>query len=358
MLVSLPAVKLAGRVCREVMSTQVFSDVVVYHDETRGFDRPFNNGHLFFFVPQEVMSKRERSLFGTQEQKVSSCSLLYEEVSRLRSTYGVSGRFHFSEISGAKWSKYDEAQRKLVQLCVEALRSKRSTTFKPPLCCKMAVVFYPNPRDLSLYGGSTRSEKKMRHMETVMRMLLKGAIHFLYDHSSKVRILGLVSDGDPHHRTLDDYRIVQMLSIDDSEGVKHMRDYVEISEDAEIIQQSSDHKLYEVDSEAYVHATMLQLTDMLLGSVIYSCRREEKIDCLIQPIGTKIPDKRRLIAFPVRDMLNKRKRGAGLRHSGHCSSFVLSKASVVRGAWQFERLTTKDIETNRQTHQMVLFGQD
>lgn len=340
------------------MRTQTFSDVVVYHDETRGFERSFRNGHLFFFVPQEVRSKAERTLFGTQEQQVCSCSLLYDEVSRLRSAYGVSGRFHFSEISGAKWSKYDEAHRELVQLCVEALRSKRSTTLKPPLCCKMAVVFYPNPSDLSLYGGSTRSEKKMRHMETVMRMLLKGAVHLLYDPTDKVRILGLVSDGDPHRRPLDDYRIVQRLLIDDSPGVKPLRDYVEISRDAEIIQQSSDHKLYDLGSEAHIHATMLQLTDMLLGSVVYSCRREEKVDCMMPSIGAKIPDKRRLVAFPVRAMLDKRKRGPGLRHSGHCSSFVVSKASVVRGAWQFDTVTTKVMETNCEAHQTTLFAQD
>lgn len=51
----------------------------------------------------------------------------------------------------------------------------------------------------------------MRFNETILRMLLKGAVHYLYDEDNKVKILKIITDGKPYHRKLSEDRIVWRL---------------------------------------------------------------------------------------------------------------------------------------------------
>lgn len=79
---------------------------------------------------------------------------------------------------------------------------------------------------------------------------------------------------------------------------------MEIPLDAEILHLASDHRKYSKDTENYVYANMLQLADMLLGSVIQSCLKGIKWQKFSPDI-----DKKSIIAYPVKEMIDKRKRG-------------------------------------------------
>lgn len=330
---------------RQIMK-RTFSEVVAYHDETRASSGSPLNGSVFFLVPHKLMLTEEGTLFGTHTVSTIPSKLLYERVMALRSKHGFDGRFHFRKISGNK------AEKELVNTCVEALKIKRTQLFRPPLQCKLAVIFYPNPRDLSMYGGSERKEKRLRHDETLMRMLFKGALHFLYDEHNRVRVLRIVSDGNPYHRALDGERILQRLNTDDVTGKTQLRQYAEISRDAEIVQQSSQHKEFQADSEEHIHATMLQLTDMLLGCVVCSCFKKERVLGFGEELQSKTQQRREKVALPVREMTGKRRRGRDFCNSSHYRSFTLSKAWLEDEVWKFESLMTKEIQIDCRSGQM------
>jgi hypothetical protein len=228
-------------------------------------------------------------------------------------------------------------------VAVDALRHKRSKEFHDPLCCKLAVIFYPKKSDLSLYGGVYMKEKQQRHDETVLRMLLKGAAHYLYSDNTTVMIRQIVSDGDPRHRPLDSSRIVwKMLS--EEEGQKSpLRDYVSITDDATINHVPSNHREHATDHENYRHAHHLQLADILLGATIHACHKGCRT---YRPpaLGSQVTEKRDIIATPVKEMLEKSFRRSGFRHSGHYRSFTISQVAFEKGSVLFKQISAKEIE--------------
>ena len=199
-----------------------------------------------------------------------------------------------------------------------------------------------------------KEKEKLRYDETLMKMLLKGAAHFLYDDNNKIEILKVISDGNPYHRKINDDRVLWQLIFGDLSGTSSLQDYVTISRNTEIIQQSSQHKDYEVNTEEYINANILQLADMLLGGVIYSCYKGIKISSSTPSIGSEVENKKGIIAYPVKGMLDKRKRGKNFRYSGHYKSFTLSRASILNETWKFENIMTKEIEIVPQTNQLAL----
>lgn len=261
----------------------------------------------------------------------------------IRSAHNFNTRFHFCEISGTKWTKWDIPLLEASTVAVDALRHKRSKEFHHPLCCKLAVMFYPKKSDISLYGGVYRKEKQQRHDETVLRMLLKGAAHYLYSDDASIMIRRIVSDGDPRHRPLDSGRIVwQMLS--EEEGQKSpLRDYVSIADNATIDHVPSNHREHAPDHGDYRHAHYLQLADMLLGAIIHACHKGCRT---YSPpaLGSQVTSKRDIIATPVKIMLEKRLRRSGFRHSGHYRSFTISQISFEKGSVLFKQVSTKEIE--------------
>jgi CO dehydrogenase/acetyl-CoA synthase epsilon subunit len=61
-------------------------------------------------------------------------------------------------------------------------------------------------------------------------------------------------------------------------------------------------------------------------------------------MGEIIEDKKGVIAFPVKEMLDKRKRGAGFKNSSHYKAFTISRTYIKNGQWEFENVMTKEIE--------------
>ena len=322
------------------------SEVVVYHDETGKIENTNLKGQILLFIPKKITVEHKIPLFGNKKETYSSLDKVYERIKNIRKSHEVDNKFHFKEIHGKKWTKCDQAAKELVEIGTDCLRSKGNSYFSQPLFCKMGIIFYTTPY-LNSYGGDNK-EKKLRHHETLLRMLLKGTVHYSYDQNHKIKILKIISDGNPYHRKLSEKRIFWRLIIDDLIGQSPLKDYVAIPQTSEIIPQSSEHKEFEEDTEEYIHANMLQLADMLLGSVIHSCYKYKGIKTVLKEpaIGAMVVDKRGLISFPVKEMIDKRKRGKGFRHSGHYKSFTLSKAKIMNGEWVFESVLPKDDDTS------------
>jgi len=294
------------------------AECLIYHDESKEVFGKNVWAHALFFVPESASGE------------------LLSQLWARRKTHGCEDKkLHFANISGDKISEEDGSIviKEWLQYGIEALRSKGSVC-KPALSCKLGVIFFQTSLDLDLYGGGTEDEKMLRYFEIVLRMLLKGCAHGLYDQNNRLRIKGIITDGEPWHRELDKMRILDRL-------ISEAREYVQIDGGAYIEGIVSDHtSLNCTDSSK---AQFLQLTDLLLGSVIHCCFREKKYR-----------SKKEIIIRPVREMLEKRKRGAGFLRSGHYRSFSLSFAHIDKGQWKFEQVDTKEIIY--EDSQLKLFG--
>jgi len=335
------------------MKESIYSKVIVYHDETKKIEKTNLQAHILLLIPIQLTIKRSGTLFGDEENSYQPLKAIYGKIMEIRKKYNAFHKFHFNRIpKSGKWTQYNQAERKLIEVGVEALKTKRSSAFSFPLFCKMAIIFYPMV-PLDQYSGE-RKEKRLRYHETLFRMLLKGAVHYLYDDRHPVEVSKIISDGMPYHRELSEERILWRLIIDDFLGKSPLREYVNISPKCEIIHQSSQHTKFSQDSEEYIHANMLQLADMLLGSVIYSCYRGIKVPLPHPSINKRIEDKKGTIVLPVKEMLDKRKRGRNFVHSSHYKSFSLSVAYIENGNWTFENVITKEIEIIPDAEQLTL----
>ena len=337
------------------MKINTTSKVIVYHDET-GISSL--KGHALLFIPNNLNTRREQTLYGTLEDDIACRKLIYDRIMEVRKNHGVlEHKFHFSKISGEKWIERDIAERKIVDLGVDALRRKRPQKFNVPLCCKLAIIYYHASNKLKSYYKGNHKERILEYDETLLRMLLKGSVHLLYDVNNQVEILKIITGGEPYHRKISEDRVLQRLTHDEQSTTSQLRPYVSIRQDAEIIHKFSDHKKYQLDSEEYIDSNMLQLVDMLLGSVNHSCYEEAATSSSTPPIGSKIKDKKGIVAYSVKEMLNKkRERGTGFINSSHYRSFALSEASIRNGSWVFEEVITKELENHTDVNQPRLFN--
>ncbi|ACD83858.1 hypothetical protein [Candidatus Methylacidiphilum infernorum] len=343
------------------MSSTSLHRVVIYHDETKDVPKRNFKGHVLLFVPTTLSVESETPLLGTSQEEYFPRELFLTELIRCRQKFDCDGKLHFAEISGQTWNKYDCAYHKAIALAVDALRSKSPQIFSRPLNCKIATIFYPKGADWDIYGGDSRKEQKLRHDETLLRILLKGAGHYLYDDSNRIEVTKIVSDGYPAHRELDEDRVVWRLIYDGSCGKTPLRDYVTFSEDASIVHLPSDHKKYQPDTEEYKHANFLQIADLLLGAIMRSCYVGARPIRMTPKIGDHCNkdhcNKRDVIAQPVKEMLDKRKRGIGFRNSGHYKSFTITQVTFSNDGINFQEVQSVDIQ-DKDLLQMSLFIDD
>lgn len=306
--------------------------VNIYHDSTDKTGNRKLTGHIFFFVPDEVRIVDDQpTLFNDIPRVILSKKILHVKIEDIRKQFNFIEKFHYKNIGGDKTNKYDEAKQHCICHIVDALRHNRQKLFTDPLFCKMAIMLYPNAKDLSKYGGN-KKEKKLRYHETLLRMLFKGAVHYLYNANNRVKIKNIISDGEPYHRKLSEFRIVHRSEF---EG---LREYVEIDENSTIIHQSSNHKDFTNDSDGHINANMLQAADLLLGGVRYSC------------YGESTNKNRDYITKPIKDMIEKRDRKKGFVNSGHYNSFIFSEAEIKNGKWEFNN----DIDIKKSFGQIEL----
>ena len=88
---------------------------------------------------------------------------------------------------------------------------------------------------------------------------------------------------------------------------------------------------------------MLQLADILLGSVIRSCY----VGCADHPriprTGAGVKAKKDVVAYPVKEMLAKTRRGRAFQRSGHFRSFSISFFQIKDGRPHFSPVEPKDV---------------
>lgn len=282
------------------MAYETQSDVYVYYDETKfkvcGIDQL---GHVLFFVPFHLKKVDEHEFFGNIETKTTNTKpfeILNNEIQKIRHKYNQDCKFHFSEISGNKWMAREAAHLQVLRLGVDSLKKRKCDILKTATFCKLAIIYYPASKDTRAYGGKEKKEKSLRYDETVLRMLLKGAVHFLYNKSNQVNILSIICDGTPHHRDLDEARIIHRLLGEFNLGVHQLRSYVSFTNQSCIVGQKSDHRAYQKNTLEYWHANMLQMADMLLGGI--SCCFKRAILQSTPPgkYKTRVRDKHGIIA--------------------------------------------------------------
>ncbi len=317
--------------------------VTVYHDETSDAGPGHLKGHVLFWVPDHIYGEYRTPLFGSEPFEYQPDDLLFTRVKQIRTDNNYDTRFHFCKISGSKWTQWDVPLLEATSVAVDALRRKFQKQFDRPLCCKLAILFYPKKSDLSLYGGSHGKERHQRHDETVLRMLLKGAAHYLYNEDTYINLRRIISDGDPRHRPLDPERIVWRLLADDGGEKVPLREYISFAEDVTIEHVPSNHRLHDEEHAHYRYAHHLQLADLLLGGVIHACHK----GCHTYeppPLDTPVHNKRDIIATPVKRMLDKQFRGFGFRASGHFRSFTVSQVEFGNEGVIFRQVATRDIK--------------
>lgn len=325
-------------------------DVIVYHDETKGNSFCKRKGHIFLFVPERAEATFTSPLFGKDVKKYSPFDLLYKEICKIKQDYNITEhKLHFTNISGSRWYKSDVGYRIIIETSVDALRHKSSQIFNNnSLSCKLAAIFYPNPSrsDLILYGGKDKKEKSLRYDETIMRMLLKGALNYLYSNENKVHITNLYTDGRPEFRPLDEKRIIRTLLSDEEYGRSPLQKFVSFDNKAKIIPLSSDHKDHIPTTADYKHATFLQLADFLLGAIIKSCYSNTTRHKNLPQIGDVLAnqDKKAVVAYPVMEMLEKKEiRKANFKNSGHFKAFSLAELTFKDSVIDFKELKVQDI---------------
>jgi len=308
-----------------IKSTKIYR-VTVYHDETKDVPGEKRKGHVLLFVPETVEVSQQTPLFGTFRDTQNPRGIFMNLMDSIRQKWACEDRkFHFTDISGRRWSKYDQALLELNQLAVEAMRTKGPCpTLKQPLAFKLAVIFYPQNADFTLYGGATKAEKRVRYDETILRILLKGAVHFLYSGGDKIEVLRLVCDGQPEHRRFSEDRILWQLLVEEESGRKPLQSYVSLHPEAYIKHVPSDHKKHVRSSEGYVDANLLQVADVLLGSVRHIFFGNHEHISTRPQLWEECRNKRSIIAKPVWEMLKKVERGYAFIQSGHYRTFAVS----------------------------------
>ena len=330
--------------------------VVVYHDETKDVPGENLKGHVLLFVPETLEVCETTPLFGSSRSVYNPGRIFYNEILRIRENHKCEWKLHFADIGGNKWSKHDQVALEVVTFAVEAMRTKDvHPPLKQPLAFKLAVMFYPKGADLTLYGGDTRKEKRLRHDETVLRILLKGAAHFLYSEENRVEVLRIVCDGKPEHRPFSEKRILWQLLAEEDRGRTPLRNYVSLNPNAVIEHLLSDHKRYEPGSPEHIHANFLQVADLLLGAVRYSCYKGIRTISRVPRIGEECTEKRSSISAPVWEMLRKVERGPGFKHSGHYRTFTIGQVEFEDDQIIFKPLGVKHAAVNDSRTMELLF---
>lgn len=295
---------------------------------------------MLLFIPRRMTVRQTGGLFGEFEDEHDPGATLLVELERIRSEYRAAPtKFHFTQISGAKWTVYDRGTYEYVAAGVDALRTAACPRFPSSLHCKLAAIFYPSSTDLDVYGGD-RKEKQYRYDETALRMRLKGVLNGLYDSSHRVRVRAIITDGVAAHRPLDVQRILLRALLDGSAGRTPLRNHVAVDPAVRLEPVSSDHKDHEPGSPAHGHAHFLQLADLFLGSLARAAYGQTAPHP-VPSVGVLIPGRKKdVIMGPAWDLLEKQRDGS-IFGGSYRGAFSASELSFAGGAVTFKPVTVQ-----------------
>lgn len=195
-----------------------------------------------------------------------------------------------------------------------SLRLNRTEELSTPIGAKF-IVFHKADDHGDMTGRMNWTEA----VETTCRMGLKGGLHALASEMNPVHITGMHFDGHKHYgRRLDRFRLVERLR-------PELRPYCTIAQYSDIIVDKSSNPT-DIDAQDLVDCTLLQLTDLLVGSVR-------------SVAGSGVHNRHKHIVKPVADLLG--------RYNSHPARWMKSRwsgglwvrsAALENGAWAFSEV--------------------
>lgn len=168
-------------------------------------------------------------------------------------------------------------------------------------------------------------------VETTFRMGLKGGLHLFEDQSRDLTIVSLHFDGHEHYgRHVNETRIVERM--------KGLRDTVDLSDNIEIYDGSSDHS--RENSQDYDDCQLIQLTDLFVSG----------FRCLIGPSGNEVQER---VARPLYDLYERWIQGKKrMTNSKYYQGICFSECDDENEQWSFYPLKPD------RPNQLSMFGND
>lgn len=286
-------------------------EIEIYHDEIKDSN---NNpvAHSFLCVP-------------TRSKNILLNDLLWARNKRRVNNY----KLNFKYLSGAKFNRQYECTRDWLMCLINGMANKKYTSIRnfinfPALGLRYFAIFMPSLNRLSddYFKWCSDSEKIIRKFETLMRIGLKGGLHYLYSSGYKVRIMRFVTDSYAFHRELDSKRIIKRLEAE-------KESYVEFAHNLKIESLESDHRKKSCNDMIAAH--LLQLSDLMLGSISFCCIKNNH---LIKEVVVK----------KVKELLDKRKRGRNFIKSSHYKTYAITICNIENNNWTFKNLENKIVE--------------
>ncbi|ADR37422.1 hypothetical protein Ocepr_1970 [Oceanithermus profundus DSM 14977] len=330
-----------------------FLEVWLYHDETKDADlkEGKRHAHIILVVPERLTLESPhgmQTLFEADPEVTTPRSEFLFRIQEIRTDTQYSGELHASSMSGKQWGKRECCGARVLDLASEFLRHKGPKGELPAPFFRFGALFFPpkTPSLRTFYSGDD-PEKKIQYFETLMRMAIKGVLHYGYSDLEQVypkievTILGLILDGDEHlKRPIDQDRVIERLR-------GELRPGLAISPDFEIRAVDSDPKTHTPGTRDYDDCELLQVADLLLGAVRFVadgsyhglCPPETAAPKLFAKLGSRA-EKMAWVYLSICELLKKkaarlRKSPKAWKHSGHYRSFTISRAELDGEKWQF-----------------------
>lgn len=293
----------------------------IYHDE----NKENRIAHGYLLVPIRIKQK------------------LLQEIDKIRRKHNCDSRLHYSDLSGKVENIKHKSVRDLLHIMHDAFRVKRFAWRiwgnQPPRCKfvlfmkkninKMSSQYFINSNDIS------RDEVDIRKIETLMRIGLKGGLHYLFDEENKVKITGFYTDGKGWHRPFDKNRICQRLH-------EQKKNFIDFNPNLDIEPILSNHK--DERCTDYNKAQLLQVCDCVLGAFI---------NCIF---GGRPESFKTKVARPIRAIMEKHKKRLGnFKHSGHYKSFAITKSALENEEWVYKPLELAEIKREIKEKQLNFF---
>ncbi len=334
--------------------------VWLYHDETKDakLEEGKRHAHGILVVPEELVlewpreerPREERPLIEVERKPLARAprAEFLAEVQRIRGKVGFDGELHAQGITGRQWGRLEACAAKVLESACAFLRHKGPQGELPGPFFRFGTLFFPpkTPRLRDYYAGGD-AERTLQYLETLMRMAIKGVLHYGFtglEHvfsGVEVEVLGLVLDGDEHlQRPVDEARVVERLRWE-------LRPGLTIAPNFEVRAVDSDPRKYFPGTRDHGDSELIQVADLLLGAVRFVAEGSYKGLCPSGDAWPKLHEKlgstrrkRAQVYRPFCELLRKsaERRARGSRawmNSGHYRSFTLSQAEPVGEGWQF-----------------------
>lgn len=287
--------------------------VSIYHDEIKD-DKNNPIAHGFLIVPI-----RSRDIFIKD-------LLCYKERHSIPDS-----KLHWQTLSGSGMGRNEGCVRDWLKCLIHAMANEKyichreQRGLKEALGVRFCAIFMRSLDDLSddYWQWVDSGERTIKKFETLLRIGLKGGLHYFYDDNYKVLLKSFYTDAGAFHRSLDNKRIVGRLQQERDLG--KIQSYVDLDRDLRIKSVKSSQE----EAEDIKIANLLQLCDITLGAINFMCSKSDH----------KI---KLSITQEFNNLLDKRRRKSGFKHSRHFKTFTISEAKIINREWKFNSLETKE----------------